>query len=204
MLHEWQKRIASSVRRGGASEGLFCAGEARFPLYREGYWLRVSESLQEDFPLTERLLGARGFEARVREFLPSDRGYELELGEVTPSFADWLLVGAKPTLRRAIALDLLAVETRRSPEPAAGSRLSLHPSARFFVEEQRVYVFWRDGEGQVLRERISMRMYRVMECFREPVSAESLAERVVPLGEDREFVRETIENCSEAGLLTYL
>jgi hypothetical protein len=191
MLREWQKRISDGVRGGGAIEGGFRKGEERFHLYRDGYWLRVSESLSEDFPLTARLLGARSFEERMREFLPTERSYELELGEVSQTFAALLSRGAAPSLSRAIALDLLAVEARRAPEPEPGKRLGLHPSARFFVEGNRIYAFWRDEEGQVLRERISREMLEMLRGVRE-----------LSVSNDAEL-QDMIADCSDAGLLVY-
>jgi hypothetical protein len=203
MLREWQKRISNGVRRGGVIEGGFRTGEARFHLYRDGYWLRVSESLLEDFPLTARLLGTRGFEARMREFLPAERGYELELGETSESFADWLGKGAAPALLRAIELDLLAVQARRAPEAAVGKRLGLHPSAKFFESGERIYAFWRDEHGQVLRERISKSMLQMLERVRVPAASDELAMRLYGLGPDFSELQEMVAECCQAGLLVY-
>lgn len=192
MLLEWQKRVREGVLGSNMPQGLFRAHEKRIQLYREGYWLRVSESLREDFPLTERLLGVAGLEARMREFLALRRAYELELGELTSAFAAWLRDQGSNALARSVALDSLAVESRRAPEVAEGPRLGLHPSVRFLAHGDRSYVFWRDAQGDVLSERIPLATLELLMRFREPVAG---------VGQEFSSLRETLDECAEAGIL---
>ena len=211
MLRDWQNRFLEGVRHGAdCGDELFSPAESpslaiRFAVYREGYWLRVSESLIDDFPLTGRLLGTAIFVARLRDFLAVKRGLELELGELTPAFADFLLADAKPTLARALRIDLLATEARRAPDPVpvpglAHPSFGLHPSSCFFREGARCYALWR-ANGSVRRERISPRLFVLLECFREPAGLEELSERLGGLGEEPDFVQGAVAEGSALGLI---
>lgn len=193
-MHEWQTRFLEGIRGKGSVEGLFREAPllgARFGVYREGYWLRASESLEEDFPLTQRLLGTARFEGLMRDFLATGPGSLLELGELSPAFAAFArsrAIGAAEP--RALALDLLAVDARRAPEPEAmpGGGFGLHPSARFYGEGRRRYVFWR-ADGSVLRERIEDATARLLLALREPAPAAELGDRLGALELEPEFVR---------------
>jgi hypothetical protein len=201
-LAEWQTRVLEGMRWNSPIEGLFQGPlENRFSVYQEGYWLRVCESLKEDFPLTERLFGVIRFEALIRDFLATERvEWELELGEVSPAFAAWLESSASPALMRSLKLDLLAVSSRRAPEAEGISGYGLHPSARFFRDGARGYVLWR-FEGSVLRERLDSRTERLLALFREPADLEALRNRIEILGDEPEFVQDAVATWTEAGLI---
>ena len=201
-LADWQARVLEGVRRNADVRGLFLEpiGD-RFGVYSEGYWLSVSASLVEDFPLTERLLGAARFEEAMRTFLALERDeWNLELGEVSLAFAAWLTKGVSAGGRRSLALDLTALSSRRALEPEKESGIGLHPSARFFREGMRGYVFWR-AEGEVCRERIDQRTERLLRVFTEPALIEALGERLGSLGEEPAFVQDAVAAWTEAGLI---
>jgi hypothetical protein len=207
-LHEWQNQVRDGMRRGASYEGLFATPargaslEQRFEVYRDGYWLRASESLVEDFSLSERLLGKERFESAIRDFLAVKSEYELELGELSPGFAAFLSERARASVVRALRLDLLAVEARRAPDPAAvpGGGIGLVPSARLLADGGRRYVFWRH-EGYVRRERISADSMKLLEAFRTPAPVEMLGERLEPLALEPDFVQEEIAMWVECGLI---
>ncbi|MGZ3660209.1 MAG: HvfC/BufC family peptide modification chaperone [Bdellovibrionota bacterium] len=207
-LRGWQKQFREGMRAGGDALSLFLAAEApslgdRFRVYREGYWLRVSESLAEDFPLTERLVGKAVLESAMLDFVAQKEGYELELGELSPLFAEFLRGRAAPALDRSLQLDLLALESGRSPEPvslAESVAFGVHPSARFFSSGRRNYVLWR-AEGSVCRERISPRTLALLRCFQKPGGLEALGEKLEVLGEDPAFVQGTVAEWTQLGLI---
>jgi len=203
MLHEWQKRVRESLLGTDTAPDLFRAHAERVHLYREGYWLRVSESLREDFPLTERLLGRAIFESRAREFLGMKREYELELSELSASFEGWLRDRGTAALARAVTLDGLAIQSRRAPEVLGGSRFGLHPSVRFFDHGDRSYVFWRDERGYVLSERVPSGTVAILRRLRDPVDTHEIAERMAGAGQDFLSLRDTLDECRDAGILVY-
>jgi hypothetical protein len=139
----------------------------------------------------------------MKEFLALPRGYEIEIGEVTVAFAAFLRASEAPALDRAVALDLLAVEARRAPEVASGLRLGLHPSVRFLAYGERSSILWRDPGGDVLRERVSLLTLALLARFREPVAPENIAARLAGLDLGWQWLQQTIEECTEAGILVH-
>ncbi|HEY0674915.1 MAG TPA: DNA-binding domain-containing protein, partial [Immundisolibacter sp.] len=74
-LADFQRALAAHVRHGDTVapgrivDGPDLSADARLAIYRDGYRLRLTEALGEDFPLLRALLGAATFERLARAYL---------------------------------------------------------------------------------------------------------------------------------------
>ena len=206
-LLRWQQAFLDGIREQDAT-GLFeqrngASAESRFGVYLEGIWIRIRDSLAEDFYLTRKLLGSVKFEQMIRNFLSEKRERELELFELSTEFAKFFSVDSHPALSRAIRLDILALEARRAPEPEVVLEFpsfGLHPSARFLDSGHRFYVLWR-FDGSVRRERIDEKLRKFLTCFQKPQSFERLTSKLEDLGESPDYVQRQVSSWVSVGLI---
>ncbi len=208
LLREWQERFSASVRNGEDAAGLLITPEsgpslmARLAVYRDGYRNRVRAALFADFPLTARLLRRGPFDVLVGAFLAGKKGHEIELGEVSPRFGDFLgNQQHSKALHRAVKLDLLVLEAEQAPDPeAGGENFGLHPSARFFREGNHCYAIWRRGKI-VRRERTSLSTQQLLECFQAVAAVAELGERLGSIELDPEFVQSGVTLWTGLGMI---
>lgn len=209
-LSEWQEKFRAQMRGEAAptdeelAELFLPASDlpSRFSVYRHGYHTRTTDSLLHDFLLTKRLLGEMRFLALAGEFLKGPRFEELELNEVSPHFADFLLENYPSSgLSLAVKVDLAGLEARYSPErEGSGNLWGWHPSVRQAGDPKRAYLLWREKDG-VKRERVQAAELAILQCFREPASMAAIGDRLQKLACDAATVQETVAVWSEAGVI---
>ena len=73
-LRTLQQAFLSGVRGDAVDSGVFAAppassAEARFDIYREGYEIRLTEAIKNDYPATERILGAGPWRSLIHRYL---------------------------------------------------------------------------------------------------------------------------------------
>jgi hypothetical protein len=202
-LSEWQTQFSEAIK-GRPSEGApqTEAQAARLAVYQRGYWIRLSGSLREDFPLTLRLLGKDVFFQLVTDFLATERGFQPDLGELSDVFAAYVRsrFPGKP-VARAAHLDLQAVHAFLAPEAEPGGRyFGLHPSVRLLADGQRFYLSWRSENG-VERSRLAEAGYQLLASFDPPAELSEISQRLDDTGLDPVFVRSSVEEWSREGLV---
>lgn len=110
-LADFQRALAAHVRHGDTVapgrivDGPDLSADARLAIYRDGYRLRLTEALGEDFPLLRALLGAAAFERLARAYLAAcpSRSFTLrDLGRGLPGF---LAGRRRPALRATAAFE---------------------------------------------------------------------------------------------------
>ncbi len=204
-LRDWQESFRAKLRERrielpplADSTGL--GVDARMAVYQYAYWIRVSESLLEDFPLTERVLGKKLFLKAVRDFLAGYRGYAPELGALSAPFASSL--ADSPGLRLSAAIDLAALAAWRTPDPAprAPGSFGLHPSVQMLGSGRRHYLIWRQGD-HVMRERIGIALRELLDAFAPGGKMEEIAERLEEKALAPGFVRESVAEWSACGVI---
>lgn len=200
-LREWQKKVHKTIREKGSAEGLFEEG-GHIHVYQTGLWPRVYDIFQRDFVLLRRLVGASAFERLTRDFLTSDRGYQIEITGLLPVFVRYLEKrGERATVLRAAKLDLLASDSHDSPEPSGkGPCFGLHPSARLLAQDGRHYVIWRE-EGVVRRERIRKIDHSLLECFVESAGLAEITHRLEGRVLRPAFVQNSVALWTNLGLI---
>ena len=117
------RRILPNLRLGAT---------ARLKVYNDQYWMRLLESLGEDFPGLRRLLGPVRFERLCRDYLarcPSRSWTLRNLGERLPGF---LSKGAAADMARFEWAKIVAFDAAELPRPDlagadASLRLALQP-----------------------------------------------------------------------------
>lgn len=177
-LREWQNLAHKAIRGGQDADRLF-EGAENFHVYRQALWPKVYGLLREDFALLERLVGREYFHGLVEAFLKERKGYQADIGELTPAFVVFVEEKKKsPAMQRAARLGLLEAEARAARENGGeGNFFGLHSSARLLGKDGRYYAIWRE-EGEVRRERIREVDFRFLECFQAPAELAEISRRL--------------------------
>ncbi len=105
---------------------------ARLEVYNGQYWLRLLESLREDFPGLRRMTGPAGFERLCRDYLakhPSRSWTLRDLGERLPAFLERGPAGdmARFEWARIVAFDAAVLPKPDLARADAALRLALQP-----------------------------------------------------------------------------
>lgn len=147
-LRQLQQEFKAAVKQRTVPDKL---NALRFRVYSNAYWIRMEESLEEDFPLLVEALGEESFSELVEDFLtklPSSFSSLSEVSKALPEF----LKNKKWAKRYPYATDLARLEvaelfSRQSPwiEPSDYSALS-----KFSQEELLEVVFHLQPSSRLL------------------------------------------------------
>lgn len=130
----------------------------RIGVYHADYFLRISDSLAEDFPILCEHLGPEEFDRLIRDYLahyPSRYSSLAQIGQDLPAYIDeckkfmhqpWIRQLAELEWKRCLAIWTETSETtdfqklsQLSEEEQAIQRLTLQPSLQFFEATHRVH-----------------------------------------------------------------
>lgn len=165
-LERLQRRFAEALLGEGAAGdavvaelGVVAGGgglsaEDRLRVYREAFWIRMYENLEEDYPEVSRQLGPEAFRRAVRGFItehPSAHPSLIVLGE---AFAPFMARARpdRPELAELARLEWAKIVVRHAEAPSApltappqlppdaypGLRLEPSPTARLLELSHRV------------------------------------------------------------------
>ena len=90
---------AAEVVNGGALEP-----STRVGVYAEMYWLRMRDTLRDDFPRVVKALGDEAFDVLVAKYIKAHPSRHFSLGHLGRSFAEFL-ADQDPALSRIAALE---------------------------------------------------------------------------------------------------
>lgn len=148
-LRQLQQEFKASVKKRSVPEKL---NPLRFRVYSNAYWIRMEESLEEDFPLLVEALGQDGFSELVEDFLTKFPSQFSSLSEISKALPDFL-TNKKWANRYPYAPDLGRLEiaelfSRQSPwiEPCDYSELS-----KFSQQELLEAVFHLQPSARLLK-----------------------------------------------------
>lgn len=148
-LKKLQQEFKAAIKNDVVPENL---NPLRFKVYSQAYWIRMEESLEEDFPLLVEALGEDSFSELVEDFLihmPSKFSSLSEVSKALPNF----LSNKEWSKRYPYAVDLARIEisellSRQSRwiKPSDFTELS-----KFSQEELLKVVFYFQPSARLLR-----------------------------------------------------
>ena len=149
--------LALAEREINATPNL--AARERLELYHRQYWFRLLDSMDEDFPVLKRLLGAEKFWRLIEAYLELVPSRSFTLRHLGSGLADFLkinpgLAGGHPVhaaelARIEYALCEIFEQPRRPavlPENLAETALALQPHLRLFAFHTPADAIWRLGD----------------------------------------------------------
>jgi hypothetical protein len=128
----------------------------RLELYHRQYWYRLLDSIEEDFPALQRVLGVENFWRLIEAYLETAPSHSYTLRHLGAGLADF--IGGHPELAGSHpihALELARLEYALceafeaaewppvSPEQLAGESLALQPHLRLFALRTPADELWR-------------------------------------------------------------
>jgi hypothetical protein len=165
---------------------------SRLDVYAEAYFLRLRDSLREDFCSITRIIGTKIFDGMISEYLASYPSRSHTITDVSEQFSKYLethsLTESLPhlpdlarlewlTTQQFYAADSAAVDfsafSNRSPEMWAQARLVPAPSATLFHSDwaKAIHRLWLDREKRRGRAAVkpkapgTLLIYRNLEGF---------------------------------------
>lgn len=108
----------------------------RLDLYRHQYWYRTLDSLREDFPVLEALLGERGFSSVVEDYLSTTASRSFTLRHLGDRLAAF--VAARTDLGAALALHASEVATLEYALCVAFESAAFAPATADVLESEAV------------------------------------------------------------------
>lgn len=143
--------------------------QTRVGIYQYAYWARIEESLQEDFPESEKKLGSAKFKQRIRDYLIAQPSRFASLAEVSQGFPDFL----DSDLARLEWLENLSSLVEDVPsnltelvgvgeEQWKNTCFILHPSAQFFETAKKKRLVLYMQSGRLVRTPLTLKQWHLL------------------------------------------
>lgn len=139
----------------------------RFDVYRNNVVLSLSDALSDAYPVVEKLVGAKFFQAMAGVFVRMHPPKSPILSQFAPEFPDFL-AAFPPVAKLTYLPDVARLERARteayhaadappidgaalaalSPEQMAKARLNLHPSLHILSSPFPIFAIWRQNSDK--------------------------------------------------------
>lgn len=196
-LSEIQKTFASVILEGSLPvewESLVCekppiSTRRRTEIYQQAYQIRLLESLRDDFPKVEELIGDDEFQKLALEFIKKHPSKYVNLGEYSQNFplflkekslelfelasVEWIFIlsshAAFYNYDRALSV--------REIESGVPFRLRRNPSFQFFLGAQKNTITFR-SHGQVIIKEVDSMTLNILNMINDVISVEEFTEKI--------------------------
>ena len=187
-------------------------------VYQNAYWIRMENSLEEDFALTMRYVGYEKFSAYMREFLMHLPGPRHTLAEESEKFHAYLIAKARnqaqPRLEIAATLDHTMCVAFHLPEQPDLGHYGFDGTENFSLSsalllnhfhlpdgKEKHYITWRSFPLGLQRKRLTINEAKILQEFVAPATLEKIAVRLEMLAIDPTLVQKVIARWTKRGAI---
>jgi hypothetical protein len=178
------------------------SAKARFDIYHYAYFARISESLAEDFPKLNKILGEKKFEKLIREYLVKHPSKYASLSEVGKDLPRFIKKKYKNNLKlyetallewNIVEVDYSPIERpydwssfqNLSPQELLKTRFILSESVRFIKLKSQYKILYRKNLSTI-EETISENEFKLLVAIKKGTPVAKL-QRAVPKMKEEEI-----------------
>ncbi|MES2768023.1 MAG: DNA-binding domain-containing protein [Bdellovibrionota bacterium] len=166
----------------------------RLKVYQNAYFLRIEESLEEDFPETFELIKKTKGDLRsqLRKFLKENPSKFNNLGEYSQSFPLFFDVKNERDLYESanfewkkcitfaahhkIPVDISTL-SQYSEEEILTLKMELHPAVQLAIKGDHLYLLYR-ADSEVTTDKIDLNSYKIIDMILEGLNISKIVERI--------------------------
>lgn len=212
-LYELQRQMTTALKSGviepplsvAIAEKSWGSAAGRIGIYQNAYYLRILESLKEDFSRTLEKMGEEEFEQQARNYLQAFSSRYSSLAEVSQYLPEFFRSFSEELFELSSWDWIEVLAARRDSKPRQeklrleqiqnGSPFVLlaNPSIVSFQARKEVYLCYRTEQG-LQSHPLSFKEFRLLEVLSQPKSLEDLAEIISTQSLDPELLQSCLGN----------